>query len=321
MTDTSRRDVLAGAALAAAFGLSSNLAILPASAQKTPGPTKPFHTYKVGAFECTTVYDGIWEKPHDPAFFKNASLDEVKGALKAAGLTEEFVSIPFMPLIVNTGRDLILFDSGTGGQVQPTAGKLHENMKAAGIDPARITKVMISHFHPDHLFGVMAKDTNAQIYPEAEIIVSAAEYRFWTDPAVIEKLPEARRGLARRIQATLPDWKNVRHTDGEREIAAGIRSVATPGHTPGHIAFHLSSGNAQMIFSGDTFYQPAMSLKTPHWQGAFDQDGPLAETSRRKLADRLVADRILVSGYHFPWPGAGTLTKDGAGYALVPLAA
>jgi glyoxylase-like metal-dependent hydrolase (beta-lactamase superfamily II) len=321
MTDTSRRDVLAGAALATAFGLSSSLAILSANAQKTPGPAKPFHTYKVGAFECTTVYDGIWEKPHDPAFFKNASMDEVKGAMKAAGLTEEFVSIPFMPLIVNTGRNLILFDSGTGGQVQPTAGKLHENMKAAGIDPAKITKVMISHFHPDHLFGVMAKDTNAQIYPDAEIIVSAAEYRFWTDPAVIEKLPEARRGLARRIQATLPNWKNVRQVDGEQEIIAGIRSVATPGHTPGHIAFHLSSGNAQMIFSGDTFYQPAMSLKTPHWQGAFDQDGQLAETSRRKLADRLVADRILVSGYHFPWPGAGTLAKDGAGYALVPLAA
>jgi glyoxylase-like metal-dependent hydrolase (beta-lactamase superfamily II) len=321
MTDTSRRDVLAGVALAAAFGLSSNLATLPARAQKMPGPAKPFHTYMVGAFECTTVYDGIWEKPHDPAFFKNASLNEVKGALKAAGLTEDFVSIPFMPLIVNTGRDLILFDSGTGGQVQPTAGKLHESMKAAGIDPVKITKVMISHFHPDHLFGVMAKDTNVQIYPDAEIIVSAAEYRFWTDPAVIEKLPEVRRGLARRIQATLPNWKNVRQVDGEQEIIAGIRSVATPGHTPGHIAFHLSSGNAQMIFSGDTFYQPAMSLRTPHWQGAFDQDGPLAEASRRKLADRLVADRILVSGYHFPWPGAGTLTKDGAGYALVPLAA
>jgi glyoxylase-like metal-dependent hydrolase (beta-lactamase superfamily II) len=317
----SRRDVLAGAALAAAFGLSSNLAILPAQAQKTPGPAKPFHTYKVGTFECTTVYDGIWEKPHDPAFFKNASLDEVKGALKAAGLTEDFVSIPFMPLIVNTGRDLILFDSGTGGQVLPTAGKLHENMKAAGIDPAKITKVMISHFHPDHLFGVMAKDTNAQIYPDAEIIVSTAEYRFWTDPAVIEKLPEARRGLARRIQATLPNWKNIRQLDADQEITAGIRSIATPGHTPGHIAFHLASGNAQMVFSGDTFYQPAMSLKTPHWQGAFDQDGPLAEASRRKLADRLVADRILVSGYHFPWPGAGTLAKDGAGYALVPLAA
>jgi len=95
--------------------------------------------------------------------------------------------------------------------------------------------------------------------------------------------------------------------------------VAAPGHTPGHIAFHLASGNAQMIYSGDTFYQPALSLKTPQWHGAFDQDGPLAERSRRALADRIVTDKIMLSGYHFPWPGAGMLAKDGPGYALTSI--
>ncbi len=322
MPDPSRRDVVVSAGFAAALGLSSRLVLVsPAHAQETPGPAQPFHRYKVGSFACTAIYDGIWEKPHDPGFIKNASVDEVKGALKAAGLTDAFVSIPFVPLLVDTGRDLVLFDAGTGGQVQPTAGKLIDNMKAAGIDPTKISKVMISHFHPDHIFGLMAKDTNAQVFPAAEIVVSAAEYKFWTDPAVIEKLPEARRPLARRIQATLPTWKNVRQVAGETEVATGIRTLATPGHTPGHIAFHIASGNAQMIFSGDAFYQPAMSLKTPHWHGAFDQDGPLAETSRRALADRLVADKIMVSGYHFPWPGVGSIAKDGAGYALTPLKA
>jgi glyoxylase-like metal-dependent hydrolase (beta-lactamase superfamily II) len=318
----SRRDLVASAALATVFGLTSRVTLIaPAHAQKTPAPAKPFHTYKVGSFDCTAVYDGIWEKSHDPAFIKNAGLDEVKQAMRTAGLTDEFVSIPFTPLIVNTGRDLVLFDAGTGGQVQPTAGKLLDNARQAGIDPAKITKVMISHFHPDHIFGLMEKGSNAQVFPNAEIIVSAAEYRFWTDPAVIEKLPEARRPLAQRVQATFPTWKNVRQIDGEMEAAPGIRTVAAPGHTPGHIAFHIASGNAQMIFSGDAFYQPALSLKTPHWHGAFDQDGPLAETSRRALADRIVADKIMVSGYHFPWPGAGQLAKDGAGYSLMPLQA
>jgi glyoxylase-like metal-dependent hydrolase (beta-lactamase superfamily II) len=135
---------------------------------------------------------------------------------------------------------------------------------------------------------------------------------------VIEKLPEARRPLARRIQATFPVWKNVRQVDGEAEVAPGIHTVAAPGHTPGHVAFHIASGSAQMIYSGDTFYQPALSLATPHWQGVFDQDGPLAEKSRRALADRLVADKVMVAGYHFPWPGAGTLAKDGTGYVLTP---
>jgi len=176
--------------------------------------------------------------------------------------------------------------------------------------------VMISHFHPDHILGLMEKATNAQVYPNAEIVVSVPEYKFWTDPAVVEKLPEARRPLAKRIQATFPTWKNIRQVEGEVEVAPGIRTVAAPGHTPGHIAFHLASGDAQMIYSGDTFYQPAFSLKTPQWQGVFDQDGPMAEQSRRKMAGRLVADKIMVSGYHFPWPGAGTLARDGTGYAL-----
>jgi glyoxylase-like metal-dependent hydrolase (beta-lactamase superfamily II) len=319
MLKPSRRDLVASAALAVAFGLASRVAlVLPAHAQKTAAPAKPFHKYRVGAFECTAVYDGIWEKPHDPAFIKNSSVDDVKAAMRAAGLTDEFVSIPFTPLVVSTGRDLVLFDAGTGGQVQPTAGRLLDNMRVAGIDPAGITKVMISHFHPDHLFGLMEKGTNTQIFPDAEIVVPAAEYRFWTDAAVVEKLPEARRPLAKRIQATLPAWNNVRQVDGDAEVAPGIRTVATPGHTPGHTAFHIASSAAQMIYSGDAFYQPALSLRTPHWHGVFDHDGPLAERSRRSLADRIVADKIMVSGYHFPWPGAGTLAKDGAGYALTP---
>lgn len=323
MIRLSRRQAVLSTALASiAFGLDRPLAfVAPAHAQKTPAPAGGFSRYKVGAFECVAVYDGVWEKPHDPAFIKNASVDDVKTALKAAGLNDEFVSIPFTPLIVNTGRDVILFDAGTGGQVQPTAGKLHDNMKAAGIDPGKITKVMVSHFHPDHIFGLMEKGTNAQVFPNAEIVVSETEYRFWTDPAVIEKLPEGRRPLAQRIQATFPNWKNVRQVAGDAEVAPGVRSVNAPGHTPGHIAFHLASGNAQMIYSGDTFYQPALSMKTPHWHGAFDQDGPTAEKSRRLMADRLVADKVLVSGYHFPWPGAGTLAKDGNGYALMPATA
>lgn len=319
MISMSRRQAVLSAAFASiAFGLNKPLALItPAFAQKTPAPAVGFHKYKVGALECTTFYDGIWEKQHDPAFFKNASISDVKAALKAAGLTDEFVSIPFVPMLVKTSTDLVLFDAGTGGQLLPTAGSLMSNMKAAGIDPAKITKVMISHFHPDHIYGLMEKDTNAQVFPNAEIIVSEPEYKFWADPAVIDKLPEARKSVAARVQAAFPGWKNMRRIEGEVDVAPGIRSINAPGHTPGHIAFHIASGNAQLIYSADTFYQPAFSMKTPEWHGAFDQDGAMAEASRRKLADRLVADKILVTGYHFPWPGSGTIVKDGNAYALI----
>lgn len=316
MFSVSRRDFVVSTAVAAAFGLGGRLSIAPALAQATPDPKKPYVAYKIGSAEVTAIYDGIWEKPHDPAFIANASVDDVKAAMVKAGLPADFVSIPFTVVVVKNGGKTILCDSGTGGQVQPTAGKFMTNLKAAGIDPTKIDTILISHMHPDHIFGLMEKGTNTPIFPNAEIVVSDVEYKFWTDPAVIDRLPEARKGLARRIQATFPTWKNVRQVSRETDVAPGIRFVNAPGHTPGHRAFHLSSGNSELMISNDTAYVPALAAANPGWHGAYDQDAPLAETSRRKLMDRVVADNILICGYHFPFPGAATLKKDGDGYAL-----
>ncbi len=319
MMKLSRREAILTAAVAATvFGLEKRLALIsPAHAQQTPDPAQGFARYKVGSVTCTALYDGIWEKPHDPAFIKNASIDDVKGALGAAGLPAGFVSIPLTVLVIDTGKGLVLCDSGSGGQWQPTAGKLMANMKAAGIDPAKIGAILVSHFHPDHIYGLMEKDTNAPVFPQAEIIVNAAEYAWWMEPDRVGKLPEARKKLGARIQAVFPNWKNIRQVDGEAEVAPGVRFVAAPGHTAGHVAFHLSSGNEQLMISNDTAYVPAWLAPHPEWHGAYDQDGPLAEASRRKLIDRVIADKIKICGSHFPFPGLGTFAKDGAGYAFV----
>jgi glyoxylase-like metal-dependent hydrolase (beta-lactamase superfamily II) len=162
----------------------------------------------------------------------------------------------------------------------------------------------------------MEKDTNKPVFPNAELIISDVEYKFWTDPAVIDRLPEARKGLARRIQAVFPGWKNIRQVAGEPEVAPGIRFVSAPGHTPGHRAFHLSSGSKELMISNDTAYVPALVVANPGWHGQYDQDANLAEASRRRLLDRVIADKIMICGYHFPFPGAGTIAKDGAGYTL-----
>jgi glyoxylase-like metal-dependent hydrolase (beta-lactamase superfamily II) len=316
MLDLSRREFVVSTGLAGALGLNARL-VVPAFAQKTPDPPKGFVTYKVGSAEITAMYDGIWEKAHDPAFIANASVDDVKAAMVKAGLPADFVSIPVTVVVVKNGGKTILCDSGTGGQVPVyTAGKLMTNMKAAGIDPAKIDAILVSHFHPDHIFGLMEKDTNKPVYANTEIIVSDVEYKFWTDPAVIDRLPEARKGLARRIQAVFPTWKNIRQVEGEPEVAPGIRFVSAPGHTPGHRAFHLSSGSSQLMISNDTAYTPALVMAHPEWHGQYDQDANLAEASRRKLLDRVIADNMMICGYHFPFPGAGKVQKDGAGYAL-----
>src|SRR5262245_27599047 len=148
MLNLSRRKFVMSAAFAAALGLDRRLAFAPAAyAQKTPDPASAFHKYKVGSIEVTALYDGIWEKPHDPAFIKNASVDETKAALGKAGLSTDFVTIPLTVVVLGIGDRLVMVDSGSGGQWQPTAGKLAANMKAAGIDPARIGTILISHFH------------------------------------------------------------------------------------------------------------------------------------------------------------------------------
>ncbi|MFA5951594.1 MAG: MBL fold metallo-hydrolase [Hyphomicrobium sp.] len=318
MLNVSRRTLLLSAAVAgAALGLDKRLALITsAEAQTTPDPAVGFAKYKVGDVEITALYDGIFEKPHDPAFIKNASVDEVKAAMTAAGNPADFVSIPLTVVVLEIGGKYILCDSGSGGQWQPTAGKLAANMAAAGIDPAKISTILVSHFHPDHIFGLMQKDTNAAVYPNAEIIVHSNEYKWWMEPGRVEKLPEARKKLGARIQSVFSGWKNIRQVEAETEVVPGVRFVSMPGHTAGHVAFHLSSGNDQLIISNDTCYVPALNVAHPGWHGAYDQDGPLAEASRRSLMDRVVADKVKICGSHFPFPGLATIAKDGANYAL-----
>jgi len=321
MFDMSRRDLVLSAAMAAAFGLDARLAISPAFAQQTPDPNPGFHKYKVGGVEVTAIYDGIWELPPDPAFIKNASVEDTKGALANAGLPTAFVSIPLTVIVLNIGGRMVMMDSGSGGQWQPTAGRLHANMKAAGIDPSKIETILLSHFHPDHIFGLMERETNKPVFPEAELVVTSAEYNWWTEPGRVEKLPPARRALGQRVQTVFPRWKNFRLVDREQEVAPGVWLVNAPGHTPGHAAYLVSSGSQQLMVSNDTCYVPALLAPHPDWQGIYDQDGPLAVTTRRAVMDRVIADRMMICGAHFPFPGTGRLVKDGSAYAFTSVAA
>lgn len=327
MQSISRRGlVISAAAAGAAFGLTRPLEFVSPTFAQGAGNLieKGFAKFKVGDATVTTVYDGLWEKPHDPGFIKNASVDETKAALKAAGLTDAHVPVTFTVTVVELGGRTIMFDSGTGGGQAggPKAGLLaKENLAKAGIDAAKISTIIVTHFHGDHIFGMMAKETNAQVFPNAEIVVPEAEFAYWTPADLIGKLPEARQGLAKRIQATLPSWKNVRQIGDDKEVVPGVRSINTNGHTPGHASYVVGSGASQLIVSGDVTNIPSLFVRNPGWHAAFDQDAQQAEKTRRAFFDRVVADKAIVTGYHWGMPGAGTIQKDGNGYALVPVTA
>ena len=219
-------------------------------------------------------------------------------------------------------KHLTIIDAALA-QKAPEAGKGFKHFKVGSIDPATVDVVLISHFHPDHIFGLMAKDTNEPVYANAELVMPEVEYNWWTDASVFTKLPEARHGLAKRVQAVFPGWKDkgrIKLVGDNAEVAAGIRSIHAPGHTPGHMAWHVSSGNAQLIVLADVVTYDPIFLRNPGWHASFDADGALAEANRRKLLERVIADKAMVTAYHFTFPSAGSIAKDGAGYAFLPIA-
>ena len=314
----SRRSLIASAAGVSALGLTGSLSFLP-TAMAASVREKGYYSYKIGSdIEVISIYDGVWNKAHDEGFIPGVTVAETKAALRKGGLDDSAVAIEFAYTIVRTAGKTILIDAGTGGQLAPTAGLGSKAMANAGVKVEDIDTVLISHFHPDHIFGLMAKDTNAQIFPNAEIMVGETEYKFWTQPGLIEKLPERRKGLAKRIQATFPTWKNISQYKGDQEIVSGIRSVDTFGHTAGHTAFHLSSGNDEALLIGDLLNMPALFLANLDWQLVFDADKDEATKTRKAIVKRAIADDITIVGYHFGFPNSGKIKKDGDSHVFVP---
>jgi glyoxylase-like metal-dependent hydrolase (beta-lactamase superfamily II) len=315
MRDVTRRSLIAGSAVAALPALADPArATAPAAGRQVPG----LYRYRIGAFELTALYDGVWYRPIGDTFILNARFDDVRHALSDAFMPKDKLATPFTTLVVNTGRQLVLLDTGTGGQIAPTAGTLGDNLAAAGIDPKAIDVIAISHFHPDHINGIKTKD-NELVFPNAEIMVPEAEWAYWMDDANMNSAPDGAKLTFRNLRRIFSDIaKNVTRFAPNAEVAPGILTVPAPGHTPGHTVFAIQSGNEQLMVLSDTAQHPAVFARHPDWQAAFDVDGPQAIATRKKLFDRVAADRMLVTGYHFPFPACGHLLKTASGYEHVP---
>jgi glyoxylase-like metal-dependent hydrolase (beta-lactamase superfamily II) len=324
MTDLTRRTVLsAAAATTCAFGAgvpaSPAQAAAPPAGKQAPG----FYRYKIGDIEVTAVTDGANTFPLPDSFVVNVKKDEVAKALAAAHRDPEKLTVPYTPIVVNTGGKLVVIDTGQGEaafeRTKGAAGQFLTNLAAAGIDRAAVDMVVISHFHGDHVNGLLAAD-NKPAFPNAEVLVPWVEWAFWTDDGEMSRAPAGRMQDLfknnRRVFDALA--RKVTPYEWGREVAPGVTAVGTPGHTPGHTSYVVASGSAKVYVQSDVTNVPVLFARHPGWHAAFDQDGRMAEETRRKVYDMVSAEKMLLQGFHYPFPGLAHLEKTGDGYREVP---
>ena len=305
--DLSRRGFLAASAAAAALPWLPRPALAHGS--------EPFHL-TVGATELTIVSDGHLVLP--VSILAPATPEaELQALLKQTfGQVPETVMPECNTVLLRTGSDLILVDSGSGPGFQPTAGQLLAHLAANGIDPASITKVVFTHGHPDHIWGTTTGD-GALAFPNATYYVDGTEFDFWTNPDTLAAFPEDFKSIVTGAVANLTavEPKMVRVKDGD-SIAPGISVVATPGHTPGHIGLLLDGGDG-LLLTADVFANPWLSVAHPDWVFGFDTVPEQGIATRKALLDRIATDKMQILGYHFPWPGVGRIERAGDGYRFV----
>jgi glyoxylase-like metal-dependent hydrolase (beta-lactamase superfamily II) len=318
-----RRTILASTALAA------TPIVGPALAQTAPPASAPaqgsgsrqspgFYRYKVGDIEVTAINDGFAQRPLE-GFVRNAELSQVQQAMQEAFLPGNALPITFNTLVLNNGGRLTLIDTGNGDMGAPTSGRWMANFRAAGFDPAQVNTVVISHFHGDHINGLRLKDGTA-VFPNAEVMVPAAEWAFWMDDARMNQAPEGMKGAfqgARRVFS--PIANNVKRYEMDKEVVPGLTAVAAPGHTPGHTVYMLSSGSGKLMIMSDTTNHPALFVRNPDWSAVFDMDADQARATRRRLLDMAASERAQVAFYHAPFPGTGHIAKEGNGFRFVPV--
>lgn len=308
-----RSTLLAAGAALAAPALLPRLASAQGATPVASGANPGFFRFKVGAFTVSTVHDGAGRRPNPTqGFVRNASAEAIEAGLKEAFLPTDALAIPYTVPFVETPRGIVAFDTGTG------AGKLPGNLAAAGIDPTRVVAVVFTHFHGDHVGGLLAN--GAAMFPNAaEIVVPRAEWAYWMDEGVASRAPEAMKpAFANVRQRFAPYMAKVRQVDSNAEVLPGITGIPTPGHTPGHTSYRLADGGQQAVILGDVTNRPELNLRNPGWHLVFDMDAEMAEATRRKTFDMVAEERLRCVGYHFPFPANGYVAKDGDRYRFQP---
>ncbi|WP_193177367.1 MBL fold metallo-hydrolase [Oricola nitratireducens] len=270
----------------------------------------------LGSKTVTTVSDGNLVLPLDFAF-PDVPREDLIALLEAAGLGTDAVEPPCNVTVLKDGDRVVLFDVGSGPNFMPSAGKILDNIDAAGIAPEDVTDVVFTHAHPDHIWGLL-DDFDEFIFPEANYFINQVEWDYWRADDTLAKMPEARKTFVVGAQNRLAALEDViSFFNYGDEVLPGIEAIDTAGHTPGHTSFAIHDGSDSVTVIGDAATSAVISFAHPEWPSGSDQDTEMGIATRTKLLDRLAQEQTRFIGFHLPEGGIGRVEKDGTAYRFV----
>lgn len=271
-----------------------------------PAPRSDAFGFRIGALEAFALKDGELAVPNDGATFGvGQPREQVAALLAAAAQPTDSLHLGIQPLLVRDGARVLLFDTGAGDAAFARAGRLPDALRAAGVAPAQVTDIFLSHRHPDHVGGLLTK-TGAPAFPNARIHLSAPEWEALKRDRAMAGLVAA---IAPKVDAFAP---------GATLLPGVVAAVAAEGHTPGHSAYEIGSGAARLLYIGDCVHHFVVSVQRPEWTVQFDEDPALGRTRRRAMLQRAAEENLRVYAVHFPFPGIGRVQARGESFVWAP---
>lgn len=308
-----------------AFGLAALAtpalisAAAPLLAQSTTPVAQPASVYgtTIGAYRVTALLDGML--PMSTTWFPGSSPDVIQTALAKSGISGESLPAPINAYLLQSDTSTILVDAGLGGidMMGPGFGQVSAGLAALGVVPSDIDTLVMTHAHADHIGGMLG--ANGAAFPNAELVVTGVEHRFWTDAGIMAQVPDDVKGAFQLAQAVFGAYANrLKLVEDGAEIAPGVTMEIVPGHTMGHAVLHIDGGERQLMMVTDAVHSIDLQTALPEQGTMFDTDAALAAQSRIRLFDRVASDRVLIAGCHIHFPSFGRIVRADDGYRYAP---